>query len=268
MTTLLDRIWLVGAGNMGGAMLRRWAGAGIDPAAITVIDSGNPVLPEGVRHVPKPPEGEPPTTVVLAVKPQQLHIVAPLLAPSVSGVPLLVSILAGVEVATLAEALGAQTVVRAMPNLPVAIGKGVVGLTTQSDDAEARDAAETLMQPLGLVEWVPSETMLDALTALAGCGPGFVFRFVDALAEAGAALGLPADQAQRLALATVEGSGLMAAAADESPAALADRVASPGGSTREGLNVLDRGEALRALLRETLAASARRNAEMAAEARK
>jgi len=268
MTALLERIWLVGAGNMGGAMLRRWAGAGIDPAAITVIDPGNPSVPEGVRHVTAPPEGERPTALVLAVKPQQLHAVAPVLAPFVSGVPLLVSILAGVEVATLTDALGAQTVVRAMPNLPVAIGKGVVGLTTPSDDAEARAAAEMLMQPLGLVEWVPSETMLDALTALAGCGPGFVFRFVDALAEAGAALGLPADQAQRLALATVEGSGLMAAAASESPAVLADRVASPGGSTREGLNVLDRDDALKTLLGETLAASARRNAEMAAEARK
>ncbi|WP_066722345.1 pyrroline-5-carboxylate reductase [Sphingomonas pituitosa] len=265
---LLERIWLVGAGNMGGAMLRRWAGAGIDPAAITVIDPGSPAVPEGVRHVSTPPVGECPTALVLAVKPQQLHAVAPVLAPVVAGVPLLVSILAGVEVATLAKALGANTVVRAMPNLPVAIGKGVVGLTTPSDDADARAAAETLMQPLGLVEWVPSETMLDALTALAGCGPGFVFRFVDALAEAGTALGLPADQAQRLALATVEGAGLMAAAADESPAVLADRVASPGGSTREGLNVLDRDDALKTLLRATLAASARRNAEMAAEARK
>lgn len=265
---LLERIWLVGAGNMGGAMLRRWVGAGIDPAAITVIDPGSPAIPEGVRHCATPPAGERPTVLVLAVKPQQLHAVAPALAPLVAGVPLLVSILAGVEVATLAAALGAKTVVRAMPNLPVAIGKGVVGLTTPSDDAAARDAAEALMRPLGLVEWVPSEPLLDALTALAGCGPGFVFRFVDALAEAGAALGLPADQAQRLALATVEGSGLMAAAASESPAVLADRVASPGGSTREGLNVLDRGEALKTLLRETLAASARRNAEMAAEARK
>lgn len=266
--TLLSRIWLVGAGNMGGAMLRRWAGAGIDPAAITVIDPGSPAIPEGVRHLTAPPSDERPTALVLAVKPQQLHAVAPVLAPLVSGVPLLVSILAGVEVATLSAALGAETVVRAMPNLPVAIGKGVVGLTTPSDDATAREAAETLMRPLGLVEWVPSEKMLDAVTALAGCGPGFVFRFVDALAEAGAALGLPADQAQRLALATVEGSGLMAAAASESPAVLADRVASPGGSTREGLNVLDRDDSLKALLRDTLAASARRNAEMAAEARK
>jgi len=105
------------------------------------------------------------------------------------------------------------------------------------------------------------------VTALAGCGPGFVYRFIDALAAAGASLGLPGDQAARLALAAVEGSSLLAAAADVGPAVLADRVASPGGSTRAGLNVLDRDDGIVALLRETLAASERRNAEMAAAAR-
>jgi pyrroline-5-carboxylate reductase len=124
------------------------------------------------------------------------------------------------------------------------------------------------MQPLGLVEWIADEKQFDLVTALAGSGPGFVYRFIDALAEGAAALGLPADQARRLALATVEGSALLAARSDESPAALADKVASPGGSTRKGLDVLDERRALASLLRETLAASARRNAEMAADARK
>ena len=105
------------------------------------------------------------------------------------------------------------------------------------------------------------------MTALAGSGPGFLYRFIEALAEGGAALGLPADQAQRLAVATVEGAGLMAAAADEEPAALADKVASKGGSTREGLNVLDADDSLKRLVAATLSAAERRNAEMAAAAR-
>ncbi len=124
------------------------------------------------------------------------------------------------------------------------------------------------MAPLGLVEWIDDEGLFEAVTTLSGCGPAFVYRFIDALAEAGAALGLDSDQAQRLAIATVEGSGLLAAQADVAPGILADRVASPGGSTRQGLNVLDRDDALKRLLRETLAASQRRNAEMAAEARR
>lgn len=262
---LPGRILLVGAGNMGGAMLHRWIDAGIVPENVTVLDPGTPQLPEGVRHLTTLGDDVIADTLVLAIKPQQLDAfvaAAPGLAPR-----LLVSILAGVEEASLAARFPARAIVRAMPNLPVAIGKGVVALHATVEDVEARAAAEGLMRPLGLVEWIGEEGLFDAVTALSGCGPGFVFRFVEALAEAGAALGLPADQAVRLARATVEGSGIMAAASDESPATLADRVASPGGSTREGLNVLDKDDALKALLRETLTASARRNAEMAAAAR-
>jgi pyrroline-5-carboxylate reductase len=128
-------------------------------------------------------------------------------------------------------------------------------------------AVEAFAAPLGHYEWIADEAHFDAVTALAGSGPGFVFRFADALAKAGAALGLPADQATRLTIATLEGSAIMSAQADVSPAVLADRVASPGGSTRAGLNVLDENDALVNLLTKTLAASERRNAEMAAAAR-
>lgn len=161
----------------------------------------------------------------------------------------------------------ADAVVRAMPNLPVAIGKGVTALHSGGEDPRARAAAEALASPLGHVEWIGDEGLFDAVTALSGCGPGFVFRFIDALASAGAALGLPRDQAARLARATVDGAAAMAAASEEPPAVLADRVASPGGSTREGLNVLDREGALNRLLEDTLAASAKRNAELAVLAR-
>lgn len=262
-------LWLVGAGNMGGAMLRGWIAAGLPPEAVTVIDPGSPSLPEGVRLLTAPEvaatEVRAPEVIVLAVKPQQLDAVAPTLA----GVrpALLLSILAGVEEAALAARLPAGSIVRAMPNLPVAIGKGVTALHAADSTPEARAMAEALVAPLGQVEWIGNEAMFDAVTALSGCGPGFVFRFIDALAAAGAALGLPHDQAARLALATVEGAAAMAAGAGESPAVLADRVASPGGSTREGLNVLDREEALTVLLKATLAASRKRNEELAAAAR-
>lgn len=258
-------IWLIGCGNMGGAMLRRWLAAGLDPARVTVVTRSGRSVPGGVRSTTELPSGQRPGTVMLGVKPQQLDAVAPMLAGLRPDV--LLSILAGVEEAVLARRIPAGAVVRAMPNLPVAIGQGVTALYTSSRDDVVRSQAEALAAPLGHVEWIGEEAQFDAVTALAGCGPGFVFRFADALAAAGAALGLAPDQSRRLALATLAGSARMAVEADVAPATLADRVASPGGSTREGLNVLDADDVLVDLLRRTLAASARRNAEMAVAAR-
>lgn len=262
------RLLMIGAGNMGGAMLRRWLDAGMTPADVTVVSPSGRAMPDGVLVVPSIPDAADGgfDGIMLGLKPQQLAMLRG--GPLAGHAPrLLVSILAGVEEATLATLCNAAAVVRAMPNLPVAIGRGVTALYSASADAGAREEVAKLMQPLGAVEWIADEAQFDDVTALAGCGPGFVFRFADALAQAGAALGLPADQAARLALATLAGSAAMAAGSDLSPAALADRVASPGGSTRQGLNVLDRDDGLVALLTETLAAAARRNREMAAAAR-
>ncbi|SFO17761.1 pyrroline-5-carboxylate reductase [Sphingomonas sp. OK281] len=260
-------LWLIGCGNMGGAMLRRWIAGGLDPARVTVITRSGQGAPEGVRSLIALPDEDAPATLMLALKPQQIDAAQALLAPLRGAPRLLLSILAGVDHAALSQRFAADTIVRAMPNLPVAIGRGVTSLYTVGASREAIAAAEAFATPLGHFEWIADEAHFDAVTALAGCGPGFVFRFADALAKAGAALGLPADQAARLAIATLEGSAIMAADADVSPAVLADRVASPGGSTREGLNVLDQDEALVTLLTATLAASERRNAEMAAAAR-
>ena len=261
-------IWLVGCGNMAGAMLRRWVASGtIDPGHVTVIDPGSPVVPDGVRHLAEPPEGPLPDAVMLGVKPQVLDTIAPALAPRIAGVPLLLSILAGIEIASLAARFAAGAIVRVMPNLPVALGQGAVALYGVDPGGDAGKAVTALMAPLGLVEWIGDERLLDAVTALSGSGPSFVYRFIDALAAAGAALGLPADQALRLATATVEGAAMLAADAAESPAGLADRVASKGGSTREGLNVLDRDDALVRLLTETLAAARDRNVELGAALR-
>jgi pyrroline-5-carboxylate reductase len=261
-------LWLVGCGNMGGSMLRRWVAAGLDPATVTVITrTSTPELPVGVTLVHTPPAEGWPDMLMLAMKPQQLDEALATFGGREGAPASILSILAGVEESVLRAKTGAPAVMRAMPNLPVSIGQGVTALFTSSRDAALRDTATMMMQPLGLVEWLDDEALFDAVTALAGSGPGFLYRFIDALAAGGAAMGIPADQAARLALATVAGSGALAARADADPATLADRVASKGGSTREGLNVLDRDDALVRLLTETLAAAQRRNAEMAAAAR-
>ncbi|MFM2099224.1 MAG: hypothetical protein RLZZ366_763 [Pseudomonadota bacterium] len=261
--------WIIGCGNMGGAMLRGWLANGLDPASVTVIDPQLPALPDGVTVVAELPEAGVPGRVLLSVKPQLLDAVTPGLAARLGRETLLLSILAGVETESLRSRFATpHAIVRIMPNTPAAIGKGVIALYSSDADGAARGDVETLMAPLGLVEWIGAESQFDAVTALSGSGPAFLFRFIDALGQAGAALGLPADQAARFALATVEGSALLAAAAPESPAALAERVASPGGSTREGMNILDADQALISLLTRTLAAAERRNAEMAAAAKR
>ncbi|QIG79622.1 pyrroline-5-carboxylate reductase [Stakelama tenebrarum] len=267
-TTEFKSIWLIGCGNMAGAILRSWVEAGIDPSIFTVIDPGEPKLPKGITHVSEPPEGWP-DAAMLGVKPQLLDKVAPLYSDVDRGgkLPLLISILAGVEESALARRFDADAIVRLMPNLPVAIGKGVAGLYSSDAEPALRDKVSALMAPLGLVEWIDSEQLFDVVTALAGSGPGFVYRVIDALAAGAADLGLPKDQALRMATATVEGSATLAANADETPGELADKVASPGGSTREGLNVLDADDAVFKLMHATLAAATKRNQELAAAAR-
>lgn len=260
-------LWLIGCGNMAGAMLRRWVAAGTVLAEdVFVLNRREQDLPAGVRQGRVLPDGALPDAVMLGVKPQQIDEVARQVAARIAGMKLLVSILAGADEAAIAVRFDAQAIVRAMPNLPVEIGKGVVALHSDGAGDDARAAVEALMAPLGLVEWVDA-AQFAAVGALAGSGPAFVYRFADALAAGGVALGIPADQALRLALATIEGGVLLAAQSADTPVVLADKVASPGGSTRAGLNVLDADDALRQLLAETLAASVRRDTEMAAAAR-
>lgn len=265
MTFPSGPIWLVGCGNMAGAMLRRWLAEGLDPGQVTVITRSGTRAHEGVRSLTALPVDETPAILMLGFKPQQLDDIAPTLAHLNPAI--LLSILAGVEEQALAERIPAGAVVRMMPNLPVAIGQGVTALYTRSTDRDVRAAAEALARPLGIAPWVEDEARFDAVTALAGCGPAFVFRFIDALAQAGADAGLDGDQALRLAIATVEGAAALAQASPETPHQLAERVASPAGSTRRGLDVLDEPEALRPLIRNTLNAAILRNREMAAAAR-
>lgn len=259
------RIWLVGAGNMGGAMLRGWLASGIIASEIAVVDPFAANLPDSVERYTEFPEGGAPDILVLAIKPQQLGALSEVYRLRMAAPRVLISVLAGVETETLASGFGPRHVVRAMPNLPAAIGEGATVL--YCSDSDVRTEAEALMTPLGMVEWIENEAMFHAVTALSGSGPGYVFRFIEALAEAGEALGLPADLAARLATATVRGSAIMAGQSDATPAVLADRVASPGGTTREGLNVLDDNQAVKNLVARALDAAARRSVALAVVAR-
>lgn len=260
--------WLVGCGNMGRAMLDGWLDSGVDAGSIVVIDPALPQIGGGVRvYASVPGDLNRPETVVLAIKPQQLRDVVVSLAGVIGADTLLLSILAGVEEATLTERLGAAAVVRAMPNMPAAIGQGITVLHALGANAAQMRKTEALVAPLGAVVWLDSESEFDAVTALSGSGPAFLFRFIDALTEAGIALGLRPELAARLAMATVAGSGALALQSSDSPGRLAERVASPGGTTRAGLDVLDAGDALGKLVRSTLEAAARRSAELAAAAR-
>lgn len=268
MTQRFQNILLVGCGNMAGAMLEGWLAGGLAPKRFTVVEPGEKALPAGiVRHRTMPGSGEF-DVILLGVKPQLLGEVAPAVAKLAGGRTTVLSLLAGIELATLSERFpGAAAHVRVMPNLAVALGKAPIALAERGLlDERGRAALVALMAPLGTPEWVGEEAF-DLVTALAGSGPAFVYRFIDALAGGAAKLGLPREQADRLALATVEGSAALAAASADTPAQLAERVASPGGMTREGLNVLDADNALLKLLTETLRAARDRGAELAAQAR-
>ena len=264
---MYDRILLVGCGNMAGAMLRGWLAGGPPAERFTVADPAARDVPPGVRALAAIPAEGAFDAILLGIKPQRLDEVAPKVAPLTGPDTLLVSILAGVELEVLARHFPrARGLLRVMLNLAAALGKSPLALAGHGLDAPTRAAAEALLAPLGTPEWI-DERAFDLVTALAGSGPAFVYRFIDALAGAAAELGLPHEQAARLALATVEGAAALAAGADVDPAELGRRVASPGGVTQAGLDVLDRDARIQELLRDTLRAARDRSAAMAAAAR-
>lgn len=257
-----------GCGNMGGAMLAGWLADGIDPQAFTIVDPYLAEAPGGVRLLREPPQDEGPAGVVLlGFKPQQLADAAALVRPHVGTHTLVLSILAGVDMATLRRVFpAAGGIVRVMPNLAAALGKSPIALVGDAT-GELRALTDRLMAALGQAEWLAHEDQMDLVTALAGSGPAFVYRFIDALAGGAAALGLDRAQANRLALAMVEGAAALAAASPHAPAELARRVASPGGVTQVGIDVLDADDRLLHLLTDTLRGARDRSAEMTQQAR-
>jgi pyrroline-5-carboxylate reductase len=264
--SLLTRpLLMIGCGNMAGAMLEGWLAAGADPRMITVVRPSGLAPAPGIRTLKSLPEDEAPALVLLGVKPQKLAEIAPALAPALEPETVLVSILAGTTLATLRTLFPApRTVVKAMPNLPVSLRKGVIELYTDAaSDGAASAEVERLMAALGVVEWFHDESLFAVASALTAAAPAFLYRFLEALAAAGEELGLPAAQSARLAALMAEGAAALAAACSETPAELARRVASPGGTTEAGLGVLDAEPGLRALVLRALEASRKRGLEMA-----
>ena len=259
---------LAGAGRMGSAMLTGWLAAGLDPLATTVVD---PVPSRAIIDLCagrglrlNPSEPEPGAVLVLAIKPQGLDAAAPGLDRLVGRETLVLSILAGKTIADLRGRLPrARAVVRAMPNLPASIGRGATGACASPEvSPEQRGAADALLSAVGTVAWLDGEAGIDAVTAVSGSGPAYVFLLAEALAEAGIAAGLDADTAGRLARATVAGAGALLDASPDEAGALRRDVTSPGGTTAAALDVLMRANGLAALMREAVAAAKRRAGEL------
>jgi pyrroline-5-carboxylate reductase len=261
---------LVGAGKMGGAMLEGWLAQGLDPARVAVVDPHPSAemtafcTARGARLNP-PAEGfGRPDALVLAVKPQSLDDAGPMVDPIVGPDTVLVSILAGKTIADLRSRIpSARAVVRAMPNLPASVRRGATGAYAGPEVTDAQRAiAHTLLESVGLVEWLSSEALIDAVTAVSGSGPAYVFHMVECLARAGEGVGLPADLAERLARATVIGSGELLDRSDQPPEALRRNVTSPGGTTAAALEILMGEGGLEPLMRTAVAAAKRRAAEL------
>jgi len=260
--------WFVGCGNMGGAIIDGWRVGELDLSPVTAIRPSGKAI-DGIRVVTSPGEaGAPPKLVVLAFKPQKLVEVAPQLAAFIGAETVVISLLAGVELATLRahfpKALG---IVRATPNLPVAVRRGVTGLYGDLAAGQLKQQIGDLFVALGFAMWMADEEKLGALGAVAGAGPAYVARFIAALAKAGVKRGLSEEIAATLALETVLGTAWMAASTGESMDSIATRVASPKGTTQAALDVLDREGVLDQLVAITIEAAARRGAELAEEAK-
>jgi len=255
---------LAGAGKMGGSMLAGWLAAGLDPRRTTLID---PVPSREIVDLCaerglalNPPDPEPGAVLVLGIKPQGLEAAASGLDRLIGCDTLLVSILAGKTVANLRDRLPhARAVVRAMPNLPASIGRGATGAYANREVTPGqRASANALLTASGTVAWLADEAQIDAVTAVSGSGPAYVFLMVEALAEAGIAAGLDPEVAQSLARATVSGAGALLDANPAEAAELRRNVTSPGGTTAAALDVLMRPDGLGALMREAVAAARRR----------
>lgn len=262
-------ILLVGCGKMGGALLTGWLRQGVAASDIVVVEP-NPVsdLPAGIRQAASAdavPAGFSPALVMLAVKPQVMDAVAPAYAAYAGKGACILSIAAGKTIATLNRLLGGgAAIVRAMPNTPAAVGAGItVCCANAGVTAEQRAFCGDLLAAVGEVAWVEDESLIDAVTAVSGSGPAYVFWLAECLAAAGEKAGLAADLAARLAAATVSGSGLLMRQSADSPTQLRKNVTSPNGTTQAALDVLMASDGLAPLMERAVAAAARRSKELA-----
>lgn len=270
-TALPASLVLVGAGRMGAAMLSGWLSMGLAGRAISIFEPAPhddliaTCSASGIALNPAPASVAAPEVLVLAIKPQMLDAAGPDLAGLIDTETLVLSILAGKRIEDLAARLpAAKSIVRAMPNTPAAIGRGISGVAASAAvTARQKSLASALLEAVGQVEWLDDESLIDAVTAVSGSGPAYVFYLAECLARAGEAAGLPRDLAMRLARATVEGSGeLMHRTPALAPSTLRENVTSPGGTTAAALSVLMAADGLDPLMTTAVAAALRRAGEL------
>ena len=262
---------LVGGGNMGRALAAGWLRGPLEPAGLTVVEpdenAAARLAPLGAAHVATADALSPelrPAAIVFAVKPQLMADVVPLYARIGGPDCVHLSIAAGWSSALLERDLGPVPIVRAMPNTPAAIGQGMtVACANRATAHDQRALCEGLLQAVGAVAWVDDESLMDAVTAVSGSGPAYVFLLAECLAGAAVAAGLPEDLARTLALRTVSGAGALLAQADEDPGTLRRNVTSPGGTTEAALSVLMADEGLAALMTRAVRAATERSRALA-----
>jgi pyrroline-5-carboxylate reductase len=266
LQNITGTIVLTGAGKMGGAMLTGWLAQGLDPKRVVVIepspsDEIRALAGRGIRLNPKATITA--DTLVIALKPQTFRDAGAVLKPFVGADTLAVSIMAGTTIASLQQVCG-DTVVRAMPNTPAAIGRGItVAVAAPKVNAAQRATADELLRATGSVEWVGDEGLMDAVTAVSGSGPAYIFLLAEELARAGIAAGLPEALATRLARETVAGSAELLHRSDLAAATLRQNVTSPGGTTAAALEVLMGADGLQQLMTRAVAAATARSKELA-----
>ncbi len=268
--SLAGPLLLVGAGKMGGALLEGWLRQGLDPASVFIQDPAPPpeVLSLAARHgiaagaAPDLPGA--PSVILLAVKPDLTQKLLPEIEPLIGERTVMLSIAAGRTLANLARHLPTGTaIVRAMPNTAASVGASIT--VACANEAVTRDQAlecTMLLEAVGEVVWIEDESLLDAVTAVSGSGPAYVFLLAECLAEAGRAAGLDRELARRLARATLEGAGELLRRSDLSPAELREKVTSPKGTTAAALEVLMGKDGVQDLLTRAVAAAAKRSREL------
>jgi pyrroline-5-carboxylate reductase len=261
---------LVGAGKMGGAMLDGWLALGLDPKRVAIVEPEpapeiTALAARGVRINPPSARVMDASFLVMAVKPQVAAEVASSAKMFTTIGTTVVSVMAGKTIKFLESAFGFMTpIVRSIPNTPAAVGRGITVATANARvDEKQRATANTLLGSIGTVEWVADEGLIDAATAVSGSGPAYVFLLAESLARAGAAAGLPADLAARLARATVAGSGELLHQSALDAATLRQNVTSPGGTTEAALSVLMAHDGLDPLMTKAVAVATKRSRELA-----
>lgn len=263
-----ESILLVGGGKMGSALMDGWIGQGTSPADIFVVDPAMPPRPDGVGGGAGHgdiPDGFVPAVIVLAVKPQVMDEVVAPYTSHVTPDTVFLSIAAGRTIGSFEAVLGANArIVRAMPNTPAAVGRGITVLTGNKHVSDRQQAAcVALMSAVGKAAWVADEALMDAVTGVSGSGPAYVFHLVEAMAAAGVAAGLPADLAMDLARETVAGSGELLARSTEPASTLRENVTSPGGTTAAALEVLMADDGLAELMTRAIVRATERSRELA-----